>query len=215
MSDGTLTPTECTLIWSVSSGPATKYILKKSGASDSIVVTGTSRKLTNLEPGTTYTYHVKGWNPAGESANATVTFTTPIIPPTLSGPSKICAGGTYTYKINNLPNGATTVWTKPSVFTTVSEDDTIAIYTYANPINAAGFPVSASVSIGGDAICSLSMISFVNKPTLGIISGPSYVGYLKKETYSVSLNNPCGESDIYIVWQLDGNVIGAQGQSVL
>jgi len=103
----------CALSWTKSAvGPAKTYHVQYKKANESTWTdanpdeSGTSKTLSGLASGTPYNWRVKSINPAGESVySSTGSFTTEVIPPSISGSTPICYGSPKSFSASNWDQG--------------------------------------------------------------------------------------------------------------
>lgn len=109
LASGSTTSTVSTLNWSAVTG-ASSYNVYKSGTQTATGVTGTSYTVTNLMPGTSYTFTVSAVNASGESSqsSAGTVSTAAIGTVDLSGSTDVLSGASETvtgvvYDVYNAP----------------------------------------------------------------------------------------------------------------
>ncbi|MDR2928302.1 MAG: T9SS type A sorting domain-containing protein [Cytophagaceae bacterium] len=160
--------------------------------------------------GGTNATRLSNWlDPTGSGAMTTNTLRSP----TLSGHATACPGSAVTFTISNLPAGATVSWSAPNSFSVESSSNTSVTYNISSSLPFLVYTVTANISTGGNHVTTLTHNVHVHTGKVSI-SGAGYVGYLKTETYTAKLINPCNQP-VSIEWRLNGNLIGTGGTIVI
>ena len=104
------------LSWSASAGATGYNVYKVTGSTNtklnSSPITGTSYNIVDLDPNTTYAFNVIALSNVGPSDRSDNASVTTLALPSITGPSQLCTGTTYT--VQNLLAGYSVSWSNSS-----------------------------------------------------------------------------------------------------